>query len=242
MALFPFEPPYFTKHNIKCTFVGHPITEKGLSEGDDQAFQRKYDIKANETVFMLLPGSREGELKYHIPVFLDMLHILERTVPRMRVVIPTLPHLMSTYEKKWVTNVPTAFITEQQDKKNAYAAAHLAVAASGTVALELADAKLPMLITYKVSPISAWLVRRLVQTRYFCMINILLRRHVIPELLQEDCTGSKLALEALKVLRNPQKRQQQLDAFARVHSMLKSAGQSPSEKAADVVLKYLQEK
>lgn len=239
LALFPFEPPYFERHKLKCTFVGHPLLEMELNQGDGKAFCEAHGIHAKDTVYILLPGSRLGEIKQHIPVFVQMLEILKQTVPRLHVVLPTLPDLIPEIKKIWQTDVPTIFVSDISQKKDAYAAGDVAVAASGTIALELAAASVPMIITYKVSPLSAWLVKRFVSTRYFCMINILLRRHVVPELLQHDCTGSKLALESLKVLRNPQKRQQQKDAFERVIHMLTPKTGTPSAAAAQAVLHYL---
>lgn len=239
LALFPFEPPYFERHNLKCTFVGHPLVEMRLDQGDGKAFRKIHGIDAKDTVYILLPGSRLGEVKRHTPVFIQMLNILQQTVPRLHVVLPTLEGLVPEIRSLWKTDIPTTFITDVSQKKDAYAAADVAVAASGTIALELAAAGVPMVITYKVSALSAWLVKRLVSTRYFCMINILLRRNIVPELLQQDCTGSKLALESLKVLRNPQKRQQQKDAFKRVMQMLMAKEGLPSEAAAKAVLYYL---
>ena len=168
-----------------------------------------------------------------------MLTVLGQTMSRMQVIIPTLPHLKPLFEELWITDVKTQFVTDLDEKKDVYAAGTIAIAASGTIALELAEAKLPMIITYKVSTMTAWLVKRLIQTRYFCMINILLRRQVVPELLQGNATGSKLALEALKILRNPQKKQQQIDAFKRVHEMLTPGALAPSEAAAKVIADYL---
>ena len=238
LALFPFEPIYFKKYK-PITFVGHPVVEMGFDEGRADRFQKKHDISKKETLLTLLPGSREGELKRHLPVFIDLVQILKKRIPNLKIVMPTVPEVEAYLKKNWVSDVPTFFTTDYKDKIDAYAASQMAIAASGTVALELSQAGLPMIVTYKVSAISAFIVRRLIQVRYFCMINILLRKKIVPELLQKDCTAQKLSFEALKILRNPQKQEQQKDAFKKVGNLLKPKEGLPSEKAAEVVQGYL---
>ena len=242
LTLFPFEPPYFKKHNLPTTFVGHPVTEMDFANGNPAHFMEKYNISATDTLVTVLPGSRRGELNHHVKIFQQTIDKLKTQIPSLKVVIPTLPGIKEHLERQWTSKVPTFFITEVAEKKDAYAASQIAVAASGTIALELAQARLPMVIAYKISRLNALLVKVLVQVRYFCMVNILLRRYVVPELLQKNCTVSNLTLEALKLIRNPQKKAQQEEAFQRVDGLLKPSQGLPSEKAAEVVLRYLRPK
>ena len=201
---------------------------------------KRYEISKEETLLTILPGSRIVELKHHLDIFQKTVDMISTRIPRLKVVIPTLPDLEGYLKSHWSSSVPMILVTEIQEKKDAYAASSMAIAASGTIALELAQANLPMIIAYKVSPVSAWIIRASVQVKYCCMVNILLRKYIVPEFLQKDCTPTKLCLEALKILKNPQKRQQQLEAFARVNELLRPATMTPSEKAASVVLRYLQ--
>ncbi|HCI48921.1 MAG TPA: lipid-A-disaccharide synthase [Holosporales bacterium] len=240
LTLFPFEPPYFKKYKLPTTFVGHPVVELGFDEGSKQRFMKRYEISKEETLLTILPGSRIVELKHHLDIFQKTVDMISTRIPRLKVVIPTLPDLEGYLKSHWSSSVPMILVTEIQEKKDAYAASSMAIAASGTIALELAQANLPMIIAYKVSPVSAWIIRASVQVKYCCMVNILLRKYIVPEFLQKDCTPTKLCLEALKILKNPQKRQQQLEAFARVNELLRPATMTPSEKAASVVLRYLQ--
>lgn len=242
LALFPFEPPYFKKYSLPTTFVGHPVVEMGFEEGEPKRFRKKYNINSADTLITVLPGSRRGELNHHLPIFQKTVEQLKEQVPTLTIVIPTLPEIKDYIEKKWTSTVPAIFITQISEKKDAYAASQMAIAASGTIALELAQARLPMIIAYKISWLNALMVKMLVQVRYFCMVNILLRRYVVPELLQKNCTASNLTLETLKLLRNPQKRQQQQDAFHRVDDLLKPSLGLPSENAADIILRYLEKK
>lgn len=243
LALFHFEPPYFKKHGLPTTFVGHPIVQMGLSVGDGDKFRNEHAILKTDTVITILPGSRESELTHHLGAFQEAVEQINKRVMGLKVVMPTLGHLASIIKDHWHTSVPTIIITDPLAKKDAYAASQVAIAASGTIALELAQAKLPMIIAYKVSWLNAWLVRRLIKIRYFCMVNILLRRSVVPELLQENCTPDNLTLEVLKILKNPHKTNQQHEAFQRIDGLLRPSGDmEPSEKAAEIVLRYLPSK
>ncbi|MDC0349003.1 lipid-A-disaccharide synthase [Alphaproteobacteria bacterium] len=237
LALFPFEPIYFKKYK-PITFVGHPVVEMGFDEGRADRFQKKHGISKKDTLLTLLPGSRAGELKRHLPIFMEMVQLLKKRIPNLKIVMPTVPEVEIYLKKHWKSEVPTVFTVDHVEKVDAYAASQMAIAASGTVALELSQAGLPMIITYKISVINAFIVRQLIQMRYFCMINILLRKKVVPELLQKDCTAQKLSLEALKILRNPQKQEQQRDAFKQVGNLLKPKEGLPSEKAAEVIQGY----
>lgn len=240
LTLFSFEPPYFKKYKLPTTFVGHPLAEVGFGEGNKARFAKKYNVLPEDTVITLLPGSRMVELKYHLPIFQKSIDLIRLRLPRLKVVIPTLPPLEEHIRNNWSSSVPMILISDLEDKKDAYATSAIAIAASGTIALELSEAKLPMIIAYKVSRFSAWLVRALVKVKYCCMINILLRKSIIPELLQDNCTPTNLCLEALRILKNPHKREQQLEAFRRVHTLLRPNDMLPSEKAAAVVCQYLE--
>lgn len=240
LTLFSFESPYFKKHKLPTTFVGHPVIEIGFDQGNKKRFMKHHEIGNEDTVITLLPGSRLVELKHHLPIFQRTVELIRLRVPRLKVVIPTLSHLEEDIKQQWVSSVPMILVTELEEKKDAYAASAVAIAASGTIALELSQANLPMIIAYKVSRFSAWIVRMSVRVKYCCMVNILLRKSVIPEMLQENCTPNKLCLEALRILQNPNKRAQQLEAFQRVNTLLRPGDQLPSEKAADVVCHYLE--
>lgn len=240
LTLFSFEQPYFKKYKLPTTFVGHPVVEIGFDQGHKKRFMKKYEIGSEDTVVTLLPGSRLVELKHHLTIFQRTVELIRLRVPRLKVVIPTLPHLEEYIRQHWVSAVPMILVRDVEEKKDAYAASAVAIAASGTIALELAQANLPMIIAYKVSRFSAWIVRMSVRVKYCCMVNILLRKSIIPELLQENCTPNKLCLEALRILQNPNKRAQQLEAFQRVNTLLRPGEKMPSEKAADVVCHYLE--
>jgi lipid-A-disaccharide synthase len=239
-TLFSFEPPYFEVHGLPTTFVGHPLVEMDLSSGKGKIFRKKYRIPEKATLVSLFPGSRMGELDRHLTIFRDAVELLKEKIPDLWVVIPTLPFCEDYLKCNWISSVPTVFVTDFKEKKDAYAASDVALAASGTVALELALARLPMIITYKISKISAWIVKMFVKTKYFCMINILLKRKAIPELLQEQCTPQKLSSALLTLLRDPLKRKEQLKSFKELDSYLIGGKVSPTYKIAETIRKAVE--
>lgn len=191
LVLFPFEPPYFLKEGLPTTFVGHPVVELGLEKLHDPTFRTRHEISAQTPILTLLPGSRRGEISRLLPVFQETVVKLQQKYPDLQVVIPTLPHLVDQIQKQFT--LPVTIVTTPSEKFAAYKESHAALAASGTVSLELAAASVPMVIAYKVNPITHFLLRRLVKVKYACLVNLLMNQEVVPERLQGDCTPEKLA-------------------------------------------------
>jgi lipid-A-disaccharide synthase len=236
LALFPFEPKYFTPHGLPTTFVGHPLIEEHLDKGNKKAFYEKHNLAKDMVCLCVLPGSRPSEIEKHLPIFRETVRLLLRQHPNAVVVLPTLPSIQDLIQTDdWPCRV--ILITDPAQKKDAYAASQMAIAASGTVALELALANVPMLISYRTSAFNAWLVRRFVKIRFACMVNILLDKEVIPELLQEKCTAEDIATAALAVLQNPDT---QLKEFAKVKKLLSPPKDMPSDLAAKVIGEMVQ--
>lgn len=191
LVLFPFEPPYFSKEGLATTFVGHPVVELGLEKADDPSFRARHKIPAAASILTLLPGSRRGEISRLLPVFQETTSRLQQKYPGLHVVIPTLPHLADQIQQQFA--LPVTIVTTPFEKFAAYHESQAALAASGTVSLELAAAGLPMVIAYKINPITHFLVRCLVKVKYACLVNLLMNQEVVPERLQNDCTPEKLA-------------------------------------------------
>jgi lipid-A-disaccharide synthase len=181
LCLLPFEPPYFTKHGVQADFVGHSVLQSGFDAGDAAAFRAKHGDKP---FLLLLPGSRTGEVKRLLPLFLETAKLLPAYTP----IIPTLPHL----EPLVHSLAPDTLIVTTQHQ-DAFAAANGALAASGTVSLELAMAGVPAAIAYKVHPITYQIARRLIKLPFGSLVNILLNREVFPERLQNAATPASLA-------------------------------------------------
>jgi lipid-A-disaccharide synthase len=240
LALLPFEPPYFEKEGLACTFVGHPIVESGAAEGDGSRFRQSHGITSDSRLLTVLPGSRRSEITRLLPVFKTTLDQLAGQYPGLIAVVPTVPQvrgLVAEHIAEW--SVPTILVEGDRDKYDALAASEVALAASGTVALELALARLPAVIAYRLHPLTIALYRRLIRVKYVNLVNIMLDRMLVPELLQDDCTPEKLSDAVSRLLNDPQARREQQDGVAEVGRWLGLGGRSPSARAAEVVLEVV---
>lgn len=240
LCLLPNEPPYFERHGLPCTHVGHPVVEGGAGRGDAAGFRAAHGIPATAPVLCVLPGSRRTETGRLLPVFGDALKRLHLRFPDLHVVAPTVATVAADVERAaraWP--VPAVVVRGEAARYDAFAAADAAMAASGTVGLELALAGVPHLVAYKVSAPSAWLARRLLKIRYVNLVNLTLDRAVVPELLQEACTGPALAAMVERLMTDDALRTVQRTAFAEATHQLAGGPGSPSDRAARVVLKSL---
>ncbi|MBQ3695842.1 MAG: lipid-A-disaccharide synthase [Alphaproteobacteria bacterium] len=230
-CLLPNEPGYFAPYGMPATFVGHPVIEGGADKGDATVFRDEHQIPANKQILCVLPGSRSNEINYLLDDFIQAADNLVATNPDLFVVIPTVETVREKIEKKlenWQT--PHLIVTGEQERYNAFAAASGAIAASGTVSLELAMAGVPHLIAYRMNPITAALARRVLKIKYVNLINLIMDAPIIPELLQENCTVPKITATMRSLLNNKQQD---------THAALEKLGleSSPSEKVAQHLIK-----
>lgn len=239
LVLLPFEPPFFESAGIPTTFVGHPVLESGADRGDAVRFRAVYGLDPGTKLLAVMPGSRGGELARHLPIFTRATELLRQRFATLALAIPTLPRLVETIAKApWP--VPPIIITETGDKYDAWAASTAALAKSGTTSLELAVAGAPQVVAYRVNPITAAIVRRLITVPHASLVNLLAGETVVPELLQERCAPDALANALEPLLVQTEAAATQRAAFARVLAQLRPAGGlAPSEAAAEAVLSEL---
>jgi lipid-A-disaccharide synthase len=233
LALLPFEPPYFTVHGLPCTYVGHPVIEASIV-----ASPRPAD-GVRPPVLCLLPGSRRVEIAHLLPVFRQTVGLLRARYPDMAVVLPTIPSVAALVRDAvadWPT--PVSVVTGEAARRDAFASADVALAASGTVILELAAAGVPLVACYRGRRLTAAIVLRLLRVRHVTLVNILLDRAVVPELLQDDCTPASLAQALVDLLDDPAARARQRAGFAAALDLLAVDG-LPSDRAAAVVLEAM---
>jgi len=241
IALLPFEPPYFEKHGLATSFSGHPAVEAvALSPGEGAAFRRAQEIPLEVPLLCLLPGSRRAEVARLAPVFGETLRLMTGRRPGLHAVVPTVSGVENVVRQAVQTwPVATRVIVGADAKYQAFAASDLALAASGTVAVELAIAGLPAVIAYRVNPISAFLARRLIKVDHVSLPNLVMGEELQPELLQERCRARDL-MEALeRLLDDPAARRQQLEGCANVARQLGLGGPLPSRRAAEAVLSVI---
>jgi lipid-A-disaccharide synthase len=241
LALLPFEPAYFERHGLACSFVGHPIIEEAGRPRDGPRFRRRYDIPHEAPLLCLLPGSRRTEIAHHLPVLRQAVALLWQQLPRLRIVLPTLGHLVRLVRDEvagW--DVPVLVLEDREERFEAYAASSLAVAASGTVSLEVALSAVPLITIYKTGPLTAWLARRLITVPHVNLINLILSRPAVPELLQEDCRPERISASAIRLMTDQGLRQQQQAALVEAVARLGGTSeQRPSHRAAARILEIL---
>ncbi len=236
LALLPFEPPYFTKEGLDCTFVGHPLVESGASHGDAAAFRTKFHVSDNVPLLAVLPGSRMGEVKRLLPVFRETVVRLHAQFPGIEIVVPLVPHLASLVrEEVKIWPVKAHFVDQDDDKYNAFTACRAALACSGTVSVELAMAALPTVIAYKIGWLTAMIYRRLIKTRFVTLVNIMQDKEIMPEFLQENCTPERLVPALLDLLTNRKLREEKTKELISIGTWLGQGQFIPSDKAADTV-------
>jgi len=225
LCLYPFEPPYFEKYGLKSTFVGHPVAEESFEKS-----------KRDPNLLCVLPGSRRSEVEALLPIFKETVRLLKKEFPDLKVVVPTLSSV-EPLVRQGVENWPCEvhIVVGEGGRKEAFQNASVSLAASGTVALQLAAARLPCVIAYKIGAFSGGVARFLIKTPWVCMVNILLNKSVIPEFLQENCTPEKLVSAVGFLLKNKDTRVLQEKAMNEAISLLKA----PPDAAAKVVAEEL---
>ena len=240
LVLHPFEPPYFEKAGLACTWVGHPAVAE-TSTGDGAAFRKKFDIPNDSPLFCMLPGSRKGEVERHMPIFGKAIALLATQYPQLAMVVAVPPNIMPFITPFFAGCPFRAVVTSNdEDKRNAIAASQIAIVKSGTVALEVAMANVPMIVTYRVHPLSAYYLRRKLLIKNANLINILLGEEVIPELLQELCDPVMIATACAELLSDQarQKNQKSKEKIA-LEMLIPSNGKMPSDIAAHTILSIL---
>lgn len=236
LALLPFEPEAHRRlGGPPCTYVGHPLSERVASLRPSLAEQRRRDAKP--PLILVLPGSRRSEVRRLLPPFSAALMHAAETLGPMEVVLPAVSNLQADIIEA-VSGWPVRprVICEEAEKQAAFRSARAALAASGTVTLELALAKVPTVAAYVVSEWDAFIARRLIQVPTVILANLVLGENIVPEFLQEKCTPEALSNALAQIVSDTPERQSQIDAFARLDEIMQIGSAVPSERAADIVI------
>ena len=238
LAILPFEPTAFERlGGPHCTYVGHPLAERvSVLRPNTREAQGRL---ADPPVVLVLPGSRGSEIRRLTPVFGQAIAQAAAIAP-FELVLPTLPHLAERVRKATADwTVRPRIVTDPAGKDTAFRTARAALAASGTVTLELALAQVPMVAAYRVPLWEGWLFRLMTPLTTVNLANLVLGENVVPEHLQTDCRADLLAAGLVKLLSDTPERRRQLDAFVRLDAIMDLAGRPPSQRAADAVLRVI---
>jgi lipid-A-disaccharide synthase len=240
LAILPFEPEAHRRlGGPPCTYVGHPLVERiaELRPGADEAALRL----ADPPVILVLPGSRSGEASRLTGVFGAAIARVRARIGPIELVLPTVPHIERQVRDDvagWA--VQPKIIVDPLEKWAAFRRARAALAASGTVTLELALAGVPMVAAYRlhfIEAVAARAIRLRARLPSVILANLVIGENVVPELLQEDCMPEKLADALAAVVGDTEQRRRQIEGFRRLDQIMKIGGTSPSAKAAGLVLK-----
>lgn len=232
LALLPFEPPYMTAAGMSCDFVGHPVVAEPLASPEERAA-----FAGQGPLLLALPGSRRGEVTRLAPVFGEVVARMKARHPDLRVALPTVrgvAGLVRDLAAGWA--VTPEIIEDAARKRGAFAAADVALAASGTVSLELAANACPMVVAYDMHPLTLWLMRRAALIDTVTLVNLVSETRVVPEFIGPDCRAEKIAPALEAVLADPSAQQ---SAMALTMERLGKGGAPPGLRAARSVLASL---
>ena len=234
LALLPFEPGVHRRlGGPACTYVGHPLVERTaeLRPGPGE----RPELGTGSPRLLVLPGSRVHEIERLMPVFGETLRRIADTVGPLEAVLPAVPRLRDDILARVAAwTVKPRVVTTEAEKLAAFRSAHAALAASGTVSLELALAGVPTAIAYRLDPLAARL-RFLVNVPSIVLPNLILGENAIPEFLHETATPDHLTAAVLPLLRDGPERRRQLEAFARLDGLMSIGDEQPSRRAARIV-------
>lgn len=239
LALLPFEAPYMQAAGIGCSFVGHPVvSEPKATPAEAQAFRAARGIAADAPVVLALPGSRVGEVRRLAPIFADTLRQILPDHPGLRVLVPTISHVAALVRAA-VADWPGAPVVIEAGPATpaAFASANAALAASGTVSLELAAAGVPMVIAYRLNWLTELMLRRMIRVDTVTLVNLVSDSRTVPEFLAANCRAERIA-PALSALL-AQGAGAQAEAMRRTMDRLGQGGEAPGLRAARAVLAVL---
>ena len=246
LAILPFEPEAHRRlGGPLCSYVGHPLVEKfdWMHRLDPEVLRRRLGIAKDRAILVVLPGSRTSEVKRLMAPFGDALRRLQEQSGPFEVILPAVSSVRALIEQGLATWPLTPHIVSSEaDKFASFKLARVALAASGTVTLELALAGTPMVVAYKADPLATHF-RFLLIAHSVVLPNLILGENVFPELLEKKCNGERLSAALLPLMLGGAERERQLAGLARViERVSEAADESPSLRSARIVLAYAQAK
>ena len=231
LCIFPFEQDWYRSRGVPADFIGHPLVGNVAAKRSRQEFAAAAGLDAAKPIVALLPGSRAGEIAHHMPPLVQSCHLIAqgRSVQFVLALAPGMPK-----------NLLAPFLTEdtllhvvEDATYDALGAADVAVVSSGTATVEAALMDTPMIVVYRLAPVTAAIARWLVRTPMFAMVNLIAGKRVVPELVQNDFTPGRVANEVIRLLDSQQARDEMRQGLAGVREKLGPPG--AIERAADII-------
>jgi lipid-A-disaccharide synthase len=237
LCIFPFEEAFFANAGIPTKFIGHPLVGNVQATRSREAFCRQYNLDPQRSLVAILPGSRNAELSQHMPVIREACTLIQAQHPTQFVVAAAAHANLSSLQSGWSAALAVRVVENQT--YDALASSDAAIVSSGTATVETALLDVPMVVVYRVTPLTALLAKPLVRTSYFSMVNLIAERRVVPELIQSAFTPQNVAQEILNLLRNPQARADLRSGLAEVRRRLGPPG--AVDRAADAIVACVQQ-
>ena len=238
LSIHAFDAPYFEAEGLPVTFVGNAALALDFSGADGARFRQSIGASAEDPILLVLPGSRPGEIARVLPPFEDAVHRLKAERPGLHVVVPAADTVADLVRARVAGWAHRAHVVEgEAEKHDAMAAATVALACSGTVTTELALAGCPMVVGYRLGPLTYAILKRLIRTPYVTLFNIAAQAFIAPELIQDDCNGPALAREVARLLDDPEQRARQVARQVEALDRMGRGGPDPSDAAAEAVLR-----
>ncbi len=237
LCIFPFEEKFFSSAGVSTQFIGHPLVGAVAATKDRRQFCQEHNLDPGRATVTILPGSRLGELNHHLPVLREACARINGRVPAQFVLAAAHAGDIERLQGGWAPGLILRVV--EGETYNALAAADAAIVSSGTATVESALLNIPMVVIYRVSPLTATLAKPLVRTPYFAMVNLIAEKRVVPELVQDDFTPERVARETLQLLQEPNAKEAQRRGMAEVRQRLGPPG--AVERAADEIVALLRE-
>jgi len=234
-CIFPFEEAFFGGAGVPTKFIGHPLVGAVQATQTREEFCRQQNLDPGQPIVTILPGSRHAELTQHMPVIREACMRIQEQRPAQFIVAAAAHGNVSALQTGWNAGLKVRVVEGQT--YNALAAANAAIVSSGTATIEAALLDTPMVVVYRVTPLTALLAKPLVRTSYFSMVNLIAERRVVPELIQKDFTPAKVAQEVLRLLNDPRAREELRSGLGEVRKRLGPTG--AVERAADAIAELL---
>jgi len=235
LCIFPFEEKFFGDAGVPVKFIGHPLVGAVHASLDRETFCREQGLDPQKKLVTVLPGSRAAELRQHLPIIREACQRIHRETEAQFVIAAAPGSNVASLREGWPPDVPVKIVVGQT--YNALAAADAAIVSSGTATIEAALLDVPMVVVYRVTPLTAFLAKPLVRTPFFSMVNLIAGKRAVPELIQNDFTADRVAAEILRLLNDQSARDALRRDLAEVRQRLGPPG--AVERAAEAILKLL---
>ncbi len=237
IVLFPFEEQIYRNIGMNVSFLGHPRIEDTVSSEQIDHFKQKYHLETAQLIITLAIGSRPSEVKFHLPIVLKVLNLLEDQGIKANYILPVADSLDLEWVNTQIQQSTVPILLIQDSFLESIHAADAAIVASGTATLQTGLALTPFIIIYKVSPLTFWLAKKMAKTPYIGIVNILAQRLIVPELLQNDFTAQRVAQELLPLLKDSSHKQQMIENLSSIRSQLGTPG--AYQRAAQSIREFI---